>query len=80
MKPQAKINPQKINKPIQLLAAWLVGLVLIDSVFLAAAANIERPVWAAAALVIWAMLNVPIFLTAIFVLQTRFRPEMQEDM
>lgn len=74
-----KIDPNKVTKPIQLLAAWLVGLVVVDGSFLTAARLITNPDWISAALVIAAILNVPIFVTAIFLLQTRFRPEMQED-
>lgn len=73
------IRPEKINKPIQLLGAWLVGLFSIESCFLFAAANLETDSWEARALVVAAILNVPIFLAAVFLLQTRFRPELQED-
>ena len=74
-----KIDPTKVTKPIQLLAAWLVGLVVVDGSFLTAARLITNPDWISATLVIAAILNVPIFVSAIFLLQTRFRPEMQED-
>ncbi len=74
-----KISPEKITKPIQLLAAWLIGLILIDGSFLFSAQKISDPTWASGALVISAIINVPIFLFAIFLLQTKFRPEMQED-
>jgi len=70
---------EKITKPIQLLAAWLAGLLSINSCFLIAAANLGIGSWEAGALVIAAILNVPLFLTAVFLLQTKFRPEMQED-
>lgn len=73
------IEPAKITKPIQLLAAWLVGLVLLDGSFLTAANSISSPTWASGLLVIAAVMNVPLFLAAIFLLQTKFRPEMQED-
>ncbi len=73
------IQPQAITKPIQLLAAWLFGLIAITGSFLSAAAIIEGPVWLTASLVISAILFVPLFLFAMFVLQTKFRPEMQED-
>lgn len=76
---EQKINPQQVTKPIQLLAAWLVGLILINGSFLSAANIITNPGWAAGLLVIAAVLNVPIFLTLIFFLQTKFRPELQED-
>jgi hypothetical protein len=74
-----KIVPEKVTKPIQLLAAWLVGLILIDTAFLVAAGQISQPTWAAGLLVIAAVVNVPLFITALFLLQTKFRPQMQED-
>ena len=76
---KAKIEPRHVTRPIQLLAAWLAGLVLIEGIFLGAAAIITQPSWAAGALVIASIFNVPIFLASIFLLQTRYRPEMQED-
>jgi len=77
--PDKQIDPQQVTKPIQLLAAWLVGLIAIDGTFLASASLITKPDWGAGLLVIAAVANVPIFLLALFLLQTRFRPEMQED-
>ena len=73
------IQPHTITKPIQLLAAWLFGLIAITGSFLSAAAVIKGPVWLTAILVGAAILFVPLFLFAMFVLQTKFRPEMQED-
>ncbi len=76
---ELKIEPQKVTKPIQLLAAWLVGLVLTNSTFLLSATQMAEGSWQKGALVISAIVNVPIFLIALFVLQTRFRAELQED-
>ncbi|WP_430468856.1 hypothetical protein [Vreelandella titanicae] len=76
---EQKINPNQVTKPIQLLAAWLVGLILINGSFLGAAKVITLPSWAPGLLVIAAVINVPIFLSLIFFLQTRFRAELQED-
>jgi preprotein translocase subunit YajC len=73
------IIPSQVTKPIQLLAAWLAGLLAINGSYLVAAANIHQPNWAPAALVIASIVHVPLFLTFIFLLQTKFRPEMQED-
>ena len=73
------INPRYISRPIQLLAAWFVGLISINASFLGAAALIKAPAWGSALLVIAAVSNVPIFLICLFLLQTKFRPEMQED-
>ena len=72
------LKPERITKPIQLLAAWLAGLFSIDSAFLFAATRME-PGWQAGALTVAAIVNVPLFLSAVFLLQTRFRPELQED-
>lgn len=76
---EQKINPGQVTKPIQLLAAWLVGLILINGAFLSAASLITKPDWAPGLLVIAAVLNVPAFLFFIFYLQTKFRAELQED-
>jgi hypothetical protein len=73
------IKPERITKPIQLLGAWLAGLFSIDSCFLFAAANMAAGSWESRALVIAAISNVPLFLIAVFLLQTKFRPELQED-
>jgi hypothetical protein len=74
-----RIEPHKVTKPIQLLAAWLLGLIVVDGSFLGAAAILKQPQWAPALLIIAAVCNVPLFLFSLFLLQTRFRPEMQED-
>jgi hypothetical protein len=74
-----QIVPERITKPIQLLAAWLVGLVLVNGSFLFAASNVDHPAWASGLLVIAAVFNVPIFIGALFLLQTKFRPQIQED-
>ncbi len=68
----------KITKPIQLLSAWLVGLTAIDASFLGAAISL-RGTWESQALVIGAIANVYVFIFALFLLQTRFRAELQED-
>jgi hypothetical protein len=74
-----KIEPQKVTKPIQLLAAWLVGLIIVNGSFLATASAIDNGSWEHSALIVAAIVNVFVFLGAIFLLQTRFRPELQED-
>jgi len=73
-----RIEPHKVTKPIQLLAAWLLGLILIDGSFLSAAGFLTQPPWVSIVLVIAAVCSVPLFLASLFLLQTKFRPEMQE--
>lgn len=76
-KPQ--LEPHKITRPIQLLAAWLAGLVAVNGSFLFAAANISQPSLIPYMLTIAAIANVPMFLFAVYRLQTKYRPEIQED-
>lgn len=73
------IKPERITTPIQLLGAWLAGLLSIDACFLFAASNMDQGSWESATLTIAAIVNVPLFIGAVFLLQTRFRPELQED-
>lgn len=74
-----KIEPGKVTKPIQLVAAWLVGLIIVNAAFLVTSSGIKEPVWLKATLIFSAIINVPLFLGAIFLLQTKFRPQLQED-
>ena len=76
----SSIKPDLITKPIQLLGAWLAGLLAIDSCFLIAAAKLPTGSWESQALTVAAIANVPLFLLAAFLLQTKFRPELQEDL
>lgn len=76
---QHRIDPGAVTTPIQLLAAWFVALILLDSAFLAAASILNSPSWLPIVLVFAAVLNVPVFLICMFLLQTRFRPELQSD-
>ncbi|MBN2000796.1 ABC transporter ATP-binding protein [candidate division KSB1 bacterium] len=79
MSDQQQIIAHKITKPIQLLAAWLAGLVIVNATFLTAAGLVTIPAWLPALLTIAAVLNVPLFIVSLFLLQTKFRPEMLED-
>lgn len=73
------IKPERITKPIQLLAAWLIGLIVVNATFIGSAKLITHPTWGAALLLIAAVANVPVFIIALFLLQTKFRPELQAD-
>lgn len=77
--PESKIEPEKITKPIQLLAVWFVGLVILVGAFLGAAAAITNPTWLQAALGITAIILVPVLIGLIFVLQTKFRTQFLDD-
>lgn len=79
MKVSRQIEPHKITRPIQLLAVWIAGLVLLVGAFLTAAGRIENPTWLPALFGIAAVALVPLFVVLIFVMQTRFREQLQGD-
>ena len=74
-----KIDAHRITKPIQLMAVWFIALFLIDSVFLTAACKLTEPSWISPILVISAIVFVPLFLIGVFLVQTVFRKELQDD-
>ncbi len=74
-----RISPEKISKPIQLLAAWLVALVLLVGLFLGSASTVENPLWAPAMLVVSAVAIVPLFIGCILLMQTRYRDRLLAD-
>lgn len=74
-----QIQPHRITKPIQMLAVWMAGLVLLVGSFLAGARVLTKPDWVPPLLVIAAVSLVPLFLVLLFLMQTKFRPQLQED-
>ena len=71
-----KINPERVTTPIQLLAVWFIALLLLISAFFTAASQIHEPKWLSPLLVISGILIVFIFIVLIFLMQTKYRPEM----
>jgi len=72
------LNPKHINQPIQLLGASLIGSVLLVGEFLYASVNVPSQIMS------WfycvtAILIFPIILYFIFILQTKYRVELQGD-
>jgi tetratricopeptide (TPR) repeat protein len=76
---QVRLRAERITSPIQLLAACLVLIIVVETAFLGGAAAISRPAWAAGLLVICAVTYVPGILCFLFILQTRYRPELMAD-
>lgn len=74
-----QIEPHKITRPIQLLAVWIAGLVLLVGTFLTAAGNIDNPPWLPEMFGVTAVVLVPLFIGLIFVMQTKFREQLQDD-
>jgi len=57
----------------------MVGLIATNASFLTTAVLMEGDHWGRNALIVASIANVPLFLLALFVLQTKFRAELQED-
>lgn len=76
---EPRIEPHKITKPIQLLAVWLAALVLLFGAFLAGSRLVADPPWLRPVFGIAAVAIVPSFMLLIFVMQTRYRSELQDD-
>jgi hypothetical protein len=76
---QGGIEPEKVTKPIQLTAAWFAALVLLVGAFLTASDRVDQPSWLPVVYALAAVAAVPLFAWLVFRLQTRYRPELQED-
>ncbi len=76
---EPKIQPEKITKPIQLIAVWFAALVLLVGTFLTAAATISSPTWVAPMLAAAAVIFVLLFLFLAFVMLTKYRTHLQAD-
>ncbi|MGR5174957.1 hypothetical protein ACPV4O_27730 [Vibrio owensii] len=72
------LTPEKITSPFQLMAAWFAMLVLLSSVLLTAAVQIESPAWAAGYLVCFTSLVVITVIACVFLMLTKFRPHLQD--
>lgn len=66
---QPHATPQPPVKAGTLLTVWLLGLMMIETIFLMAATNMDLHSWQSGALTIAAIINVPLFLGAYFLLQ-----------
>jgi hypothetical protein len=75
---QPEIKAEKINSPIQLMAAWFVMLILLSGVLLTAAIKIEKPEWAAGYLVVSTTILILIVISAVILMLTKYRPHLQE--
>jgi hypothetical protein len=76
---QGSIDPEKVTKPIQLVAAWFVALGALVGAFLSASEVVQQPSWLPVLYGIAAVAFVPLFAWLVFRLQTRYRTELQED-
>lgn len=72
-------NPDKIKTPFQFLGAWLLGLIALELEFILASTRSYDVFWIAPLYAISSVCFVPMFLTVMFLLQTKFRPEMLAD-
>lgn len=75
---KTKLEPDKINSPIQLMAAWFVMLIVLSGVLLTAASQVERPSWAAGYLVVFTSIVIILVLGCVLLMLTKYRPHLQE--
>lgn len=74
----SQIIPEKVTSPFQLMAAWFVMLVLLVSVLLTAASQIEKPDWAAGYLVVFSSILILVVIGCVTLMLTKFRPHLQD--
>ncbi|MCG2785042.1 MAG: hypothetical protein L6461_08045 [Anaerolineae bacterium] len=74
-----KIEPEKITKPIQLIAVWFIGLVILVGAFIGGAVAIQNSPVLQTILVIASVITPLVFVGAIFLLQTKFRTQFLDD-
>lgn len=72
-----QISPEKITQPFQLLATWMIGLIFISGELIYASLQSKEILWQSVTYTISSILIILIFMRTIFVLQTKYRPEMQ---
>jgi hypothetical protein len=61
-----QIKPEKVTKPFQLLATWLSGLVLLESILVVASTRDYPYFWINCLFAITAVVIIPLFLFLIF--------------
>ena len=74
-----KIEPEKITKPIQLIAVWFIGLVILVGAFIGGAVALRNSPALQTVLVIASVIIPLVFVGAIFLLQTKFRAQFLDD-
>lgn len=74
-----KIEAHKITKPIQLVAVWMVGLVIIEGILFSSANFISTPSWLSPTLCISGIFIAIVVIVLMFMMQTKYRPQLQED-
>ncbi len=76
---ETRILPEKITHPFQLMAAWFVMLLILDTIFLTSAASIHDPTWAPDFLVISSGLFTALVMFLVYRMLTKFRPHLQDS-
>lgn len=72
------IPPHKVTQPFQLLASWMVGMVIVVGEFIYLCKNSQEQ-WLKISSFLGAILLAIIFIGVIFRLQTKYRAEMQDS-
>src|SRR3954452_16755273 len=75
---EPRFDPKDVRTPIQLTAAWFVTLAALVGALLAAS-NHAGDAWLRGFFGIAAVAVIPIFVVAVFRLQTKYRPQLLAD-
>lgn len=73
------IKPESVTQPFQLLAAWMVGLVLVVGELVYGSMHVYEKTWIPPLYAIGALSTILLFLLLIFAMQTYFRDKMLAD-
>lgn len=79
MSKQPNIEPHKITTPISLVAAWLVALCFVNGSLLATAIAMPETSWMRAALILAAIVYIPVAFWFVYKMQTTHRDKLLAD-
>ncbi|MFH0896549.1 MAG: hypothetical protein V1850_00670 [Candidatus Bathyarchaeota archaeon] len=73
-------HPERITKPIQLLATWLACLIILVTILTSASnKKYESYEWLSVFYAISSVAIIPLFISLMFLMLTKYRLEMLED-
>jgi hypothetical protein len=75
----SEIKPEKITKPFQLYAVWMLGLIILAGILISGAKFIGTPTWISPVLCISAVAIIIIGIFLLFIMHTKFRSEFLDD-
>jgi hypothetical protein len=75
----SKIEPHKINKPFQLLAVWMIGLILMTGTLITGAGVVNTPTWVPPMLCVSTVMIIVVGIILPLVMFIKYRKEFLDD-